>query len=468
MCIEVSPGPDDWVFAMMLSAVLSVLMLAVLLPVRGDLAIPERWICRLKYCWHSVALAYYENYIRWLDFRIRRLERANSDDRAAAIDSDQLPDLRPDAVRQVAVALTPRGIVRQCQPPKKNALLRMWELLKLLPQRQPGKTAAALHRELAAHGYPVSKKSVERDLTSLSMIFPILCNEDSKPYYWHWMPNASSGLPGVALTEAIALALVEKTLSVRVHPSLLDPLRQRLEAAHRLISESDGVNKAGGWANKVICLPRDLALLPPPVSAEVFRTIQEVLLKDRQVQIQYHSFEAPAARWRTVNPHALLLKGPVLYLVADEVQTGGEPASPIIKHYALQRMRAARACPSPAAHLHFALTRYMRSQEHEMGSRRAIRVRLRVTQDVQKLLQETPLAPRQRITEDSGAYIVEAAVRDTQGLAPVDPGAGQGHYGAIATRTAHVDPQGAEGSCGELLRLRRIVSHTTVTLMPTM
>jgi hypothetical protein len=54
-------------------------------------------------------------------------------------------------------------------------LARQWELLRLVPGRPPGKTVRQLVDGLEAAGYPVTKRTVERDLADLAEIFPLCC-----------------------------------------------------------------------------------------------------------------------------------------------------------------------------------------------------------------------------------------------------------------------------------------------------
>ncbi|MDD0972969.1 WYL domain-containing protein [Pseudomonas fontis] len=65
-------------------------------------------------------------------------------------------------------------------------LSRQWELLRQLPSRSPGVTSAQLVMRLKDAGFPISKRSIERDLNELSLIFPLERNDKSIPYGWHW------------------------------------------------------------------------------------------------------------------------------------------------------------------------------------------------------------------------------------------------------------------------------------------
>jgi len=308
------------------------------------------------------------------------------------------------------------GIVLRMPSEKKEAMLRTWELLTLIPQRGPGKTTRVLLTELATRGYSVSKKTVERDLVNLSTIFPITANEDSKPYQWFWAPDASLNLPGVALTEALSLVLAEETLTGLMHKSLLAPLKGRLDAAKRLLTEAKGHNSKAGWADKVCAVPRDLMLRAPKVNAAVLDAVQDALVADRQLDIEYRSLMDAAPSWRTVNPRALLLKGSVMYLLADKKGASGAAPDEPVKQYALHRIRSTRSSVKRVVRSDFNLAEYRKAEEHEVGNRHGVRARLRITADLAKILRETPLSLKQRIKVSGDNIVVEAAVRNTPAL----------------------------------------------------
>jgi len=111
--------------------------------------------------------------------------------------------------------------------PKANtshALARQWELLKLLPPKGPGITAKDLAERLARAGFEVSKRTIERDLQDLSLIFPVMCNEKGIPYGWHWMPGASTDLPAITLSDALSLHVVEDFVRPLLPASVLEAL----------------------------------------------------------------------------------------------------------------------------------------------------------------------------------------------------------------------------------------------------
>lgn len=75
-------------------------------------------------------------------------------------------------------------------------LSRQWALLRQLPGRSPGITSAELVWRLRDAGFSVSKRTVERDLNELSLIFPLERNDKSIPFGWHWSASAVGELRG--------------------------------------------------------------------------------------------------------------------------------------------------------------------------------------------------------------------------------------------------------------------------------
>ncbi|MBA1201514.1 WYL domain-containing protein [Pseudomonas capeferrum] len=130
-------------------------------------------------------------------------------------------------------------------------LSRQWALLRQLPGRSPGITSAELVWRLRDVGFTVSKRTVERDLNELSLIFPLERNDKSIPFGWHWSATAGGELRGtfdlqgylrndallVEQAEGMELqAWINDTLArqLRESPLTADMQLMALEQGHRL------------------------------------------------------------------------------------------------------------------------------------------------------------------------------------------------------------------------------------------
>jgi predicted DNA-binding transcriptional regulator YafY len=306
------------------------------------------------------------------------------------------------------------------RPENKQALGRMLELLQLLPQKRPGKTALRLHQELEDSGYAMTLRSVQRDLITLSVPFAITCDEDDTPQrtqHWYWIPNATRDFAAITQTESIALLMVEQFLTSMAHKSLLLPLQRRLDAARNFINATNGNTARTPWTFKFLSAPREYALLAPEFDPDVLREILDALFSERQIEILYQSLNDVSngkAPWiRTLHPHALLFKGSVAYLVARE---DGAAAGPV-KQYAVHRIREIKATTKSSAREGFNFTEYRDLELHELGAGDEITLKLALRHaTVQKVLSEARLAEDQKIFDQHGTTIVEAVVRDTNPL----------------------------------------------------
>src|SRR5690606_22529863 len=147
----------------------------------------------------------------------------------------------------------------------RNTLSRQWQLLKLLPSRGPGLTATELTKRLNDDGHKVNKRTVERDLQELFLLFPLQCNNRSKPYGWHWMPKAQLELPGIELGEALTLALLEDTLRTTLPVGLRRGLEPRFQQARRKLEALAEENATARWFDKVASVQPQMSLQTPDV-----------------------------------------------------------------------------------------------------------------------------------------------------------------------------------------------------------
>lgn len=87
------------------------------------------------------------------------------------------------------------------------------------------------------------------------------------------MPGATASLPGLTLTDALSLRMVEDAVTPLLPASLLDSLTTRfIEARNKLDALSAG-NLLARWTDKVRMVPPTLALLPPMMDEGVWEEL---------------------------------------------------------------------------------------------------------------------------------------------------------------------------------------------------
>lgn len=291
----------------------------------------------------------------------------------------------------------------------RNTLTRQWELLKMLPAKNPGATATALQKRLADAGHETSKRTVERDLVELSRLFPLQCNDKSVPYGWYWAPGRSADLPGITLSDALTLMLVEDSIRPLIPALMLDSLEPRFRQARQKLHALHEENPSAQWLDKVASVRPELNLIAPQISDEVLESAQLALQQNKQLKVSYYSpYKKDGGREHCLNLLGLVQRGAITYLVAVV-----EPHSDI-RLFAMHRIVSATlgegACNKPAG---FSLAGYIASGAFEFGRATSITLQAQVSSQLASLLRETPLSHDMRLTEIEGRTLLVATVRDT-------------------------------------------------------
>jgi predicted DNA-binding transcriptional regulator YafY len=289
-----------------------------------------------------------------------------------------------------------------------TTLARQWELLRNhLPSRPPGRTSRDLRDRLDAAGHNVTKRTIERDMEELSRIFPIGRNEVSIPYGWHWKENARFDTLGMDLSEAVSLGLMEDVLRQIMPPAFLSALEGKFSLAREKLAALPKIPLAR-WADLVRYVPPGLPFMPPALAPGVLPAIQESLLRQRQLQAVYLSAGSEAAKERTLHPLSLIQQGARSYLVA----TDSHFEDPRL--YAIHRIASATVLDEPALRPKgFSLDAFLASGAAQFGSGSDIVLKARVSDDLARLLDETPISKNQKITTRSGVHTLTATVTES-------------------------------------------------------
>ncbi len=290
----------------------------------------------------------------------------------------------------------------------RNTLIRQWELLKLLPKRGAGKTARDLAVLLNDAGFKVSKRQIERDLSTLSGSFPLDCNDSSIPYGWKWMEGRSVDLPGMTVAEALSMKLVEDTLQPLLPKSVLASLAGNFSQAQEKLATLDAANPNAQWASKVRSVQATLPLLAPHVDQELLEVVQEALLLNKQLEADYQSINDSAPVARILNPLGLVNRGPVTYLVASKRDKAD------IHLYAMHRFsRAVKLNDDVVRPDNFNLDDHINSGALQFGNGKSIRLKAYIADWLATYLTETPLSPDQKLVTEGDKIKLTATIADS-------------------------------------------------------
>ena len=289
----------------------------------------------------------------------------------------------------------------------RNSLARQWELLKLLPTRTEGKTAKQLAEGLIEAGYEISKRQVERDLLDLQEFFGLECDDDQMPYKWRWSFDRPADLPAITLAEALSLVVVEDTLKPLLPLSVQRALQAKFSQARSQLAMMSKKSSTARWAGKVKTVPTTLQLLPPFISEEILEVIQNALLLDEQIEATYQGMSDKVIELR-LHPLAMVTRGSVVYLVA----TAKEFAD--VRLYALHRFKAAtRTFEKPKPLKGFSLDKYIADGALQFGEGGEIELTAILSDELARLLSETPISGDQLLKVKAGQWHLKASVLDS-------------------------------------------------------
>lgn len=291
---------------------------------------------------------------------------------------------------------------------RETTLARQWELLRNhLPSQWPGISSSDLRSRLAEAGHNVTKRTIERDMQELSRIFPIIRNEKSIPYGWLWKENASFDIRGMDLSEAVSLGLMEDVLRQIMPPAFLAALEGKFTQAREKLTALPKIPHAR-WADLVRYVPPGLPFLPPTLAPGVLPAIQDALLRQLQMSVVYRSAGSNTAKELTLHPLSLIQQGARSYLVA----TAFDYEQPHL--YAIHRIASSSILDEPALRPKgFSLDSFLAEGGAQFRNGSTIVLKAHISDDLQRLLDETPISNDQKITTRSGIHTLTASLQDS-------------------------------------------------------
>lgn len=288
-------------------------------------------------------------------------------------------------------------------------ITRQWELLKLLPNRPPGATSRDLEQTLASEGFEVSKRTVERDLSELRRLFPIICNNKGKPYGWYWAKDASIDMPGISVAEALSLSLIEQIMRPLIPKSVMDSVQPRFRQAKKTLNGLKNPQKLSCWTEKVAHVPASLLQQPPVIKPHVLEIVQNALLHENVLEVKYKSMRNQNISNMRLHPLGLVQRAAVTYLVAS-AEPHEQP-----RLFALQRIEKAKITDAPVSvPKGFSLQNYLDSGALPLASGNDIILKVRLfSDDVVRSLTESPISKDQEIRADEEGAVLIANVKDS-------------------------------------------------------
>lgn len=288
-----------------------------------------------------------------------------------------------------------------------DTLFRQWLILKMIPRRRRISTTEILDRLRNEMDVKVELRSVQRDLNSLGIIFPLV-NDGKKPAGWSWSKDAPAlDIPNMDPVTALSFNLAESHVGRLFPHGVYAGLKPYFLAAEERLKLAPS-SKLSAWPDKVKVVSRNLPHIPPYVSEDITETVYTSLLEDRRFTARYRN-SAGEIKDFEVTPLGMVFVEGLTYIVA----TLFDYHYPLL--LLLHRILEARLLDTPAtAPEDFDLESYIaRELSFPVGKDIKLKVRFYHNSDVRRL-QESPIAKDQRIRElDDGTFEMTAMVMDS-------------------------------------------------------
>lgn len=279
-------------------------------------------------------------------------------------------------------------------PTNRDTLLRYLTLLQLIP-RHPGRISTqTLLEKLRERGFQINARSLQRDLRDrLSLQFPLICDDETKPYRWYFEPSFHCDFPALNTSSALTLVLAEEYLKGLLPPVVIGQLAPQFRNA-RLLLNGLTDNGMSQWAQRVRAIPNGKALLPAPLDEAIWQTICLGLLEKTALEATYLSRSADAEKTFILHPQGLVSRHSITYLLATVNDYKD------IRQFALHRFRSVVLSDTVWHDAgDFDLDAYIRGGG--FGYRQSpdkVSLKAMVSPQVAWLLKETPLSDTQSLT----------------------------------------------------------------------
>jgi predicted DNA-binding transcriptional regulator YafY len=187
-----------------------------------------------------------------------------------------------------------------------DTLMRQWQMLRLVPRHPVKISTADLIRRLADEGFETTQRTIQRDLVKLSNIYPLVCDERSKPFGWSWMREADvMDIPGMDSHTALAFWLAGQHLKPLLPKSTIHQLQPHFKTAAHVLDNIPTDKGAPAWRNKVRVLHRGPNLKSPAIAADVQNQVYDALLCNRRLAMTYSPRWQEGEKEYEINPLGL-------------------------------------------------------------------------------------------------------------------------------------------------------------------
>ncbi|MBS8230259.1 MULTISPECIES: helix-turn-helix transcriptional regulator [Marinobacter] len=283
-----------------------------------------------------------------------------------------------------------------------DVAMRWLEMLRLIPRSPRKIDALALQSKLAEQGYRIGLRSLQRDLQDASRRFPLLCDEEQRPFRWYYPRDYVFDLPAMTPPVALAFSLLNQHTAHLLPLTAKEQLMPWFSRANAVLdAQPNGLSE---WRDKVRVIPDWMPTLPPTIDPVVLETIHTALLQRVQFEGWYQGRRDLEPKQLTVNPLALVSSRQTFYVVGtlwsyeDPVQLAVHRFTEVEQHGISARNLEA-----------FDIDSYIQSGAFGVTKGDPIRVKLRFENTAGLHVKEMPISNDQHIAPDGDDHFILTA-----------------------------------------------------------
>lgn len=291
-----------------------------------------------------------------------------------------------------------------------DSIIRYISILELIPVGpENAVSTTAIHKALVKKGFSIAPRKLQRDLTSLSMYYPIECNDKSRPYLWNFISGYQGSFAAMDPATAVNAILAHEYL-VEVMPApLLSQLAPQLNRARDFIkSHSDGAYL--NWLDKVVVVPDGKVLRPAVINPDFWKGVCEAIMSNKALEVVYKSHSKDELQEFVLHPYGVMVRKSATYIL------GSYNNYDDVRQYALHRFTSLKLSSKSFRHRpEFTVQKYIDAGEAGVKySDESILLEALISKDLAKRLRETKLSDSQIIleTDDEKWRLLRAVIPD--------------------------------------------------------
>jgi hypothetical protein len=128
-------------------------------------------------------------------------------------------------------------------------------------------------RRVVDAGYEVARRTVERDLGTLLECMPLEINQGERPQRWRWKRTRGLDVPGMEAAEAMALYMMQDTMTAHLPSCFIDALHTRFAQANKTLVALARSGAHARWSDRVCIVSSHVVLSPPRIAAKKLRSL---------------------------------------------------------------------------------------------------------------------------------------------------------------------------------------------------